>query len=290
MIDWLTEPFAYDFMRRALLAALIVGALAPAVGVWMVLRRMAYLGDAMSHATLGGVAVAYLLGVSLVLGALGAGLIMAAIMTVLTFHPRLREDAVIGITQVTLFAVGLLIISKADTGAVDLSHLLLGSITTVSPADLRIDFALGGVCALVLALIFDDLRTATMDPQHAASVGVRVNLLRAILLMILAVVVVLSLQTVGLLLSVALLVVPAATARLWTRTAFRMTVVASMIGMVSTFLGLTLSWHVNSPPGASIALVCVSALVVSFVATMPRRVAQADQHLPPGSLSGETPM
>ncbi len=282
MIEWVSEPFGYDFMLRALLAALIVGALAPAVGVWMVLRRMAYLGDAMSHATLGGVAVAYLLGVSLVLGALGAGLVMAAIMTILTFHPRLREDAVIGITQVTLFSVGLLIIAKADTGAVDLSHLLLGSITTVSAADLRVDLALGGICGLVLALIFDDLRTATMDPQHAASVGVRVNFLRAVLLSILAIVVVLSLQTVGLLLSVALLVVPAATARLWTRTTFRMTVTASMIGMVSTFLGLTLSWHANTPPGASIALVCVGALLISFLATMPRRGAQADRHLPPG--------
>jgi len=280
LIEWLTGPYAYDFMQRAMVAALIVGALAPAVGVWIVLRRMAYLGDAMSHATLGGVAVAYLLGASLVIGALAAGLVMAAIMSLLAVQPKLREDAVIGIAQVTLFAAGLMIIAKADTGAIDLSHLLLGSITTVSAEDLRVDLLLGGTCALLLAFIFDDLRTATLDPEHAKTVGVRVNLLRAALLTILAIVVVLSLQTVGLLLSVALLVVPAATARLWTRTVLQMTFVATAIGMGSTFVGLTASWHADTPPGATIALVCVAVLVVSLVATLPRRATATDDHLP----------
>jgi len=287
VIEWLTGPYAYDFMQRAMIAALIVGALAPAVGVWIVLRRMAYLGDAMSHSTLGGVAVAYLLGVSLVLGALAAGLVMAAIMTLLAVQPKLREDAVIGIAQVTLFAIGLMVIAKADTGAIDLSHLLLGSITTVSAEDLRMDLVLGGTCALLLAFIFDDLRAATLDPEHARTVGVRVNLLRAALLVILAVVVVLSLQTVGLLLSVALLVVPAATARLWTRTALQMTVVATAIGMASTFVGLTASWHTNTPPGATIALVCVAVLVVSLLLTLPRRAAAPRSHLAATGTGGD---
>lgn len=279
MLDWLIDPYSYAFMQRALLAALLVGALAPAVGVWIVLRRMAYLGDAMSHATLGGVAFAYLAGMSLVLGALAAGLVMAALMALLSAHPRLREDAVIGVAQVALFALGLLIIAQADTGAIDLSHLLLGSVTTVSAADLRLDLALGGLAALVLAFCFDDLRTATLDPEHARTVGIHPGRLRTVLLCVLAIVVVLALQSVGLLLSVALLVIPAATARLWTTTALRMTALAVVLGMSTTTLGLTLSWHASTPPGATIALLAVLGLGISAAATIPRRAAAPAAHL-----------
>lgn len=279
MLDWLIDPYSYAFMQRALLAALLVGALAPAVGVWIVLRRMAYLGDAMSHATLGGVALAYLAGISLVLGALGAGLVMAALMALLSSHPRLREDAVIGVAQVALFALGLLVIANSDTGAIDLSHLLLGSVTTVSPADLRLDLALGGIAALVLAARFDDLRTATLDAEHAATVGIHIGRLRTVLLCVLAVVVVLALQTVGLLLSVALLVIPAATARLWTTTALAMSALAVAFGITTTTLGLTLSWHASTPPGATIALLAVAGLGVSAAATSPRRSVAPAAHM-----------
>lgn len=283
MIDWLAEPYSYAFMQRALAAAVLVGALAPAVGVWIVLRRMAYLGDAMSHATLGGIALASLAGVSLVVGALGAGLLMAVFITALAVHPRLHEDTIIGITQVALFAAGLLIISRADTGAIDLSHILLGSITTVSAADLRLDLVLGAGAAILLALAFDDLRSSTLDPEHAATVGIPVTALRAVLLAILAIVVVLALQTVGLLLSVALLVVPAATARLWTTTILRMTLLAMALGITATATGLTLSWHVNTPPGATVALLTVLALAASAAATRPRHTEPPSAHLGDGT-------
>lgn len=276
---WLTDPYAYDFMQRALFAGVLVGALAPAVGVWVVLRRMSYLGDAMSHGVLGGVALAYLAGASITLGALGAGLLMAALIAVLSAHPRLREDAIIGIVGVALFAGGLLLIARADAGAVDLAHFLLGSVTTVSAADLRVDVLLGAVAAVGLALLFGDLRSSTLDPLHAATVGVPVGRVGAALTVVLAVVVVLCLQTVGLLLSVALLVVPAASARLWTSTALGMTVVASAAGVAATAVGLTASWHLATPPGATIALACVAVLVASFLATRPRRVAAVPGHL-----------
>lgn len=280
LLGWLTDPYALEFMRRALVASLIVGIVAPLVGTWIVLRGLAYMGDAMSHATLGGVAIAYLGGFSVTLGAIGAGLAMAALMALLSAHPRLREDAIIGVTEAALFAGGVLIISRSDRVGVDLSHFLFGSITTVSPDDLRLNAALGTVTILIVALVFRDLRTATFDPQHAALVGVRVSALRYGLFGLLAISVVLGLQTVGLLMSVALFVVPAAAARLWTRTVLTMSAVAVAFGLTSTVVGLTASFHAGTAPGATIALAAVALLAGSFLATFPQRIRQPAAHAP----------
>ena len=268
---WLTDPYAYDFMRRALLASLIVGAVAPLVGTWMVLRRLAYLSDAMSHATVGGVAIAYLGGTSITLGALGAGLTMAALMSALASHPRLREDAVIGSVGAALFAAGVVIISHDHGVAVDLTHLLFGSVTTVSGDDLRLDAILGGACALIVLALFRDLRAATFDPEHAALVGVRTGVVRHALYALLAICVVLGLQSVGLLMSVALFVIPPAAARLWARTAAQMTALSSAFGVAAAVAGLTVSYHADSAPGATIALSAVAILAISFALTLPRR-------------------
>ena len=282
-LHWLTDPYAYDFMRRALLASLIVGTVAPLVGTWIVLRRLAYLGDAMSHATVGGVAVAYLAGVSITLGAIAAGLVMAALMGLMASHPRLREDAIIGAVEAALFAVGIVIISSRQDIAIDLSHLLFGSITTVNDGDLLRDAALGGGCVLVLCVLFGDLRAATFDPQHAALVGIRVGALRHALYALLAVSVVLGLQSVGLLMSVALFIIPPAAARLWCHTVARMAMLAAAFGVTCAVAGLTISYHADSAPGATIALCAVAILVVSFAATLPRRVSRApiDAHAHP---------
>lgn len=276
---WLTDPYAFDFMRRALLASLLVGAIAPLVGVWIVLRRLAYLGDAMSHATLSGVAVAYLAGWSITLGAVAAGLVMAALMALLASHPRLQEDSIIGTVSVGLFATAIILISSQDSIGVDLSHFLLGSVTTVTPADLTLNAILGGLAALAILVVFSDLRAASFDPLHAGLVGIRVGAMRCALYATLAVTVVLALQTVGLLMAVALLVIPAAAARLWTRTVAAMSMLAAALGVTACLTGLTLSFHAASPPGATIALVAVALLAGSFVATRPRRGTRAAAHV-----------
>jgi ABC-type Mn2+/Zn2+ transport system permease subunit len=278
VLDWLTEPYAYAFMRRALLAALLVGAVAPLVGVWIVLRRLAYLGDAMGHATLGGVGVAWLAGWSLTAGALAAALAMAALIALLTAHPRLRDDAVIGSVGTALFAGGVLLVSARDDVGVDLTHLLFGSITTVTVADLRLDAVLAVAAAAGIALLFGDLRAASFDPVHARLAGVRVGALSAALLALLAVVVVLSLQTVGLLMSVALLVVPAMAARLWTETVAAMSALAVAFGVLACVAGLTVAYHAATAPGATIALTAVAVLAVSFAATVPRRARRPAPH------------
>jgi ABC-type Mn2+/Zn2+ transport system permease subunit len=281
MIAWLTDPYAYDFMQRALMAALLVGVLSPLVGTWVVLGRLSYLGDAMGHATLSGVAVAYLAGWSIVIGALGAGLVMAVLMALLARHPRLPGDAVIGIVEVALFAVGIIIISRADSISVDLGHFLFGSITTVGDDDIAVNAALTLVAVGAVAALFGDLRAAAFDPLHARLVGVRITALALARFAALAIAVVVSLQTVGLLMSIAMLLVPAAAARLWSTTLLRMSLLACAIGVASATIGLTLAFHLGSAPGATIALTAVAALAVSAALTMPRRGRPPDAHAGP---------
>lgn len=271
VLHWLTEPYSYAFMQRALVAALIVGTVLPLVGVWIVLRRLAYLGDAMGHATLGGVALAYVAGAPIMLGAVVAGLVMAVLMSVLARHPRLREDTIIGTVQVALFAGGVLVISSRSDVGVDLSHFLFGSITTVTTTDIALNGALAGVVIVTLVALFGELRTASFDATHARGVGVRVGAVRAGLLCLMAVSVVIALQTVGLLMSIALFILPPAAARLWTKTVETMSLLAAAIGVACTSVGLTAAFHLGTAPGATIALAAVTALVVSFAATLPRR-------------------
>jgi len=272
MIDWLTDPYQSQFMRNAGAVALIVGVLSPTVGVWIVLRRLAYMGDAMSHATLSGVASAYLLGFSITLGALAAGLVMGVAVAVLGAHRRLGQDAIIGIVETGLFALGVIMITRSDNIGIDLGHFLFGQITTVTTSDLAVNGGLALVALVGVFASFDDLRMTTFDPLHAAQVGVRVTGLRFVLLAALSIAIVVCLSTVGILMSIAMLVVPASTARMLTDRVSTMAAASIGFGVTSAVGGLTLSYHLASPPGATIALVAVSICVVVFALTLPKRV------------------
>lgn len=287
-VVWFIEPYqSSQFMRLAALGAVLVGVLAPAVGVWILLRRLAYLGDAMSHATLGGVAAAYLLGVSLTLGALAAGLAMAAMIALLGTRRRLAQDAIIGVAETILFAAGVILISRSDGVGLDLSHYLFGQITTVRPGDLVLNGALMVVALVTIVVVFRDLRSATFDPLHARQVGISTRALDHLLLALVSVTVVVSLQTVGLLMSVAMLVTPAATARLVTNRVTTMTGVAILLGVTAALGGLTLSYHLASPPGATIALVAAAQLLVAFAATSAWRVGRSYRGAPSAPETGK---
>ena len=267
MLHWLTDPYQSQFMRHAGAVALLVGVLSPAVGVWIVLRRLAYMGDAMSHATLAGVAAAYLLGYSIILGALAAGLVMGAAVALLSTHRRLGADAIIGIVETGLFALGVILITNSDNIGIDLSHFLFGQITTVTATDLTTNAALAAVALAGIALSFGDPRMTTFDPQHASQVGVRVGTQRFVLLVALSIAIVVCLSTVGILMSIAMLVVPASTAGMLTHRVTTMTFAAIGIGATASLGGLTLSYHLASPPGATIALVAVAICVAVFLGT-----------------------
>ncbi len=275
----LTEPFQLEFMRRALLATIIVGIVAPVVGTWVVLRRMANLGDAMAHGTLAGVGVAYAAGFNVVLGALGAGVVMAVLLLALSANRRLGSEALIAVLGTAGFAAGVLIISRLDSG-VELSHFLFGQLLTVGWGDLAVNAALGAGAIVVIAVLFHELRMATFDHVHAEQSGVHVELVHGVLIALLAVVVVISLRTVGTILSVTMLVTPPATARLFTRTLRAMTGWAVALGVAEGVAGLILSYHLSggAAPAATIALVAAGVFAVAFVLTLPRR--QPHHHRP----------
>jgi ABC-type Mn2+/Zn2+ transport system permease subunit len=258
VIGWLTDPFGTQFMRNAAMTAVCVGVLAPTVGVWVVLRRLAYLGDAMSHGTLAGVAGAYLTGVSLTIGALAAGLVMGVLVALFDRQRRLGHDSAIGVAETLLFSVGVLLIAGSDRVGIDLSHYLFGQIVTVSGSDVLVNGLLTVAALIVVAIVFPDLRSVTFDPDHAAQVGVPVAGMRFLLVALISITVVVSLSTVGLLMSVAMLVTPAAAARLVTDRVESMTAVAVGMGVTSALGGLVCSYHLGTPPGPTIALVAVA--------------------------------
>jgi len=258
-------------MLRALGAVLVIGAFSPMVGVWIVLRRLSYLGDAMSHALLAGVAVSFLLGISISAGALAAGLVMAGLLSLLGLHARMGVESVIGVVETALFGIGLILVSRySGQIGYDLPHFLLGQVSTTTRGDLVANSVLAVIGAVLVVILFHDLRAATFDPVHAALVGIRTGLLTWLLLSLLAVAIVVSLRTLGLLMSVAMLVVPPVAARLLTDRLVPMTIVAMAIGVGSGAAGLTASYHLESPPGATISLLAVALLAAAALYTAAR--------------------
>lgn len=269
-MHWLTDPFQSEFMQRAFIAAIIIGIVAPVVGTWIVLRRMANLGDAMSHGTLAGVGLAYAAGFNILIGAMGVGLLIALLLLGFSSNRRIGQETVITVLGTAFFAIGVVVISRLDTG-VELTHFLFGRLLTVTWGDIWLNLALGGFTVAVVALMFGELRLATFDHVQAEQVGVHVELVQAVLVLLLSIVVVISLRAVGTIMSVTLLVTPAATARLLSRTLRQMTLIGVAIGVAVGVVGLILSYHLDSAPGATIGLLAAAMFGVVFVVTLPRR-------------------
>jgi len=261
-VTWVLEPFALPFMQTALAAAVLVGLSAALLGGYVVHRRMAFIGDALAHTTLPGVAVAYLSGVSLSVGATAAGVFTAVLIGWLSRRQALREDTAIGIVFTGMFATGVVILSRSGTTR-NLTDVLLGNVLAVTPGDL---WLIGGVTvaiAAALLLLHKELELASYDPTHAAAIGVNPDRLRFVLLVLLALTVVTAIQVVGLILTTALLVTPAAAAALVTRRFARATAVAAGVSVFSSFVGLLLSYHLRVPSGAAIVLTAVAAFAVA---------------------------
>lgn len=267
----LLEPLAYGFMQRGLLAALMVGALCGVVGCYVVLRGMAFLGDAMAHAILPGVALAYLLGMDLLLGAAAAALLVAVLISVVSRQGRLREDTAIGILFAGALSLGVALISSSRSYAVDLGHILFGNILAISPADLRL---IGGLGLLVLGLVlllYKELLLVSFDPVLAATLRLPVERLRLLLLVLLALTIVAGLRAVGVGLVSALLVTPAATASLLTRRLASMMRLAAVLGAGCGAAGLYLSYYLNVASGPAVVLLSTVVFAVVYLGQQARR-------------------
>lgn len=271
VFGYLSEPLAYPFMVRAMAAVVIAGVICGVVGTFVVLRGMAFLGDALSHAILPGVAMGYL-----VHGGSRGGLfwwgLFTAIATALGIGfvsrgARLKEDTTIGIFFAGMFALGIGMISTMQNYAVDLSHILFGNVLSVSPEQLWLMSIFSVVILVVLFSLYKELLIASFDPVLAVTLRLPVKFLHYLLLVILAITIVIALQAVGVALMIALLVTPAATAMLVTHRVPTMMTIASVIGAGSGILGLWVSYYANMAAGPAIVMVCsLLFIVVWFIA------------------------
>jgi len=265
MIHWLTQPFTLEFMQRALIASLIVGVVCSVLGCFVVLRAMAFLGDALAHAILPGVAIAYLLGANLLAGALIAALVVAVGIGLFSRRGAVKEDTAIGILFAAALALGVVLISTVRSYAVDLTHILFGNVLGVSTGDLWLTGTLAAAVLATVFLLYKEFLLASFDPVLAHTLGRRPELLRFVMLILLALTVVVSLQTVGVGLVAAMLVTPAATAYLLTRRLSRMMALSALIGAASSVAGLYFSYYLNVASGAAVVLTATVAFMVAFV-------------------------
>ncbi len=266
MFGPLTDPLAYAFFQRALVAAAIVGVVCSVVGCYMVLRGLAFMGDAISHSAFPGVVAAYLLKVPFYLGAVVAAVGTALLIGRISRRGNLRGDTVIGVLFAGMFALGVFLFSTIPNYVGDLFGFLFGEILAISPVDLVALSILAAIVLVIVALLWKELLYATFDPLGAAASGLRVGLLDDLFLALIAVTIVVSLQAVGIILVVAMLVTPAATAQLLTQRFGRLIAIAVAIGVVAPVVGLYLSFWLNTASGATIVLVETVFFLVVLVA------------------------
>lgn len=268
MLDWLLAPLQYAFMVRGLLAAVIVGIVCGVLGSYVVLRGMAFFGDALAHAILPGIAIAYLLSggaqAPLFLGALVAGVGTALGIGAISRTGQIREDTAIGVLFAGMFALGVALISTVRNFSVDLTHFLFGNVLGVSPADLRLTAIFGGLVLLLVIAFYKEFLVISFDPVLASILRLPAQFFRYLLLVMLAVTIVSALQTVGVGLMVAMLITPAATASLLTRRLPAMMISAALIGALSGVCGLYLSYYVSVASGAAIVLVCTAFFLLAL--------------------------
>ncbi len=269
MLEWIAEPLRYAFMVRGLIAAVLVGATCALVGSYVVLRGMTFLGDALAHAILPGVAVAYLVAGSspgaLFWGGLIAGVGTALGIGVITRGGQVKEDTAIGVLFAGMFALGIALISSVRNYSVDLTHFLFGNILAVSPADLILIGLFGGLVLLLIVAFYKEFLVVSFDPILAETLRLPTNFLRYLLLVMIAVTIVVSLQTVGVALMVAMLVTPAAAAHLLTRRLPTMMALGALIGAGSGVVGLYLSYYVSIASGAAIVLTCTLVFILAYL-------------------------
>jgi ABC-type Mn2+/Zn2+ transport system permease subunit len=267
---WLTEPLAYAFMQRGLVAAVLVGVLCSVVGCYIVLRGMAFLGDAVAHAVLPGIAVAYLFQGNLLIGAAVAAIVVALLIGAVSSGGRVKEDTAIGILFAAALSLGVLMISRLPGYALDLTHILFGNVLGVGAADLALIVLLGLGILGTIGLLYKELLVVSFDPVLAATLRLPVDRLRTLLLVLLSLTVVASLPMVGAGLVAALLVTPAAAAYLVTRRLPAMMLTAAAIGAASGIIGLYASYYADVASGPAVVVTATVFFALAYLGA-PRR-------------------
>lgn len=264
-MEFFTDPLTYGFFTRALMAAVLVGVVSSVLGTFVVLRGMAFLGDALAHTILPGVVIAFLLGRSLTVGALVMGIVTALAIGVITQRTQLKEDTAIGVIFAGLFALGVALLSATSNYAGDLAHFLFGNLLGVSTSDLWTIALLGGLVLLVILLLYKEFMVISFDTVLATALRLPTTFLNYLLLILIALTIVVSLQVVGISLMLAMLVTPAAAASLLTRRLPTMMLTAAFIGALSGIAGLYSSFYLNIASGPAVVLVATLIFLLVFL-------------------------
>lgn len=264
LLDWIVGPLSYPFMQRALAVSLFVAAVCAVLSCYLVLKGWSLMGDAISHAVLPGIVIAYVLGVPLAIGAFAAGLSCALFTGYLKENSRIKEDTVMGIVFSGMFGFGLVLFTKVETDQ-HLNHILFGNVLGVSVRDLIETAIIAGGTLLIVLLKRRDLLLYCFDPNQARAVGLPVRVLHYGLLILLSMTIVSALKAVGIILVIAMLIAPGATAYLLTDRFERMLTIAVAVAMSSAALGTIISFHMDAATGAAIVLVQAAVFVLAFL-------------------------
>jgi ABC-type Mn2+/Zn2+ transport system permease subunit len=260
----LLEPFQYGFMVDAMIAGVAVGAVCAVLSCYLVLKGWSLMGDAVSHAVLPGIVLAYAIGVPLALGAFVSGLLCAVLTGYIKANSRVKEDTVMGVVFTGFFAFGLVLFTKIKSD-LHLDHILFGNILGLAPGDLRDTLIVGGLTLGTVLALRRDLLLFCFDPGHARTIGLRSGMLYYLLLSLLAVTIVVSLKAVGIILVIAMLVTPGCIGYLLTDRFNRMLMVASASAVFSSFVGVYLSFFLNASTGACIVLLQALLFLIALV-------------------------
>ena len=262
--NWLLDPLTHDFMRRALMVSALVGGVCGLLSCYMTLKGWALMGDAVSHAVMPGVVVAYALGLPFSLGAFVFGVGSVALIGFVKQKSRIKEDTVIGLVFTGFFALGIVLVSKIKSN-IDLMQILFGSPLGISRSDVNQTLIISFIVIFILLIFRKDLMLYCFDAKHARSIGINTGILHYLLLTLLSLSAVVGLQTVGIILVVAMLITPGATAYLLTDRFDRMTILAVISSSFSSVLGVYISYWSDIETGGSIVLVQTLIFLIAFL-------------------------
>lgn len=266
MLEFVEHLFTYQFLNRALITSIIVGIVCGTVGSLIVLRGLSLMGDAMSHAVLPGVALSFLFGIPMFIGALITGMIASIFIGYITSSSKTKPDAAIGISFTAFLASGIIIISLINT-TTDLYHILFGNLLAITNSAFLTTIVIGSIVLILIIIFYRPLMISTFDPTFSRMSGLNTTLLHYFAMLLLSLVTVASIQTVGIILVVALLITPASTAFLISKKLYSMMIIASLISVISSIVGLYYSYIYNIPSGATIVLCTFVIYIITLFFT-----------------------
>lgn len=277
LLSWISEPLSYPFMQRAIITAIIIGSVCAILSCYLVLKGWSLMGDAISHAVLPGIVLAYVLGIPIVIGAFVSGVFCAISTGYIKEHCRVKEDTVMGIVFSGMFALGLVLFSRLDTDQ-HLSHILFGNMLGITQGELQQTLLIAGITLAIVLLKRRDFMLYCFDPQHAKVIGLPVKLLHYGLLSLLALTIVAALQAVGVILVISMLIAPGIIAFLLTHSFDRMLIIASLVSILSCVLGTLISFHIDGATGPCIVISQALFFILAFTYSQ----LKAKKHLPWG--------